>query len=297
MKRAVVLFASAWLILLSVGCSSSDKQEKIDIYYLSMDGNMLVPKKAECSTVEEALDLLVNTADSSDVTSVFPKDVEVTEYLIDNNQLILYFNEAYKKTESNKEILLRAGVVQTMVQLDGIDFVSFYVEEEPLKQKDGELVGLMRAEDFIQNTGSSLNFSMTTDLILYFANEKGTSLKETKKTNIHYNANTAMEKLVIEQLMKGTSASGSSPTIPPNTKLLGVSVKKNICYVNFDSQFLVGGYNQAPEVTIYSIVNSVIANGNVTKVQILIDGSSDLTYNNKVDLRKPLEQNLNIVGE
>lgn len=297
MKKVTLLFISVLVILLFVGCSSSGTQEKIDIYYLSMDGNMLVPKNMECSTIEEALALLIDTTDSSDVTSVFPKGVEITEYEIDNKQLLLHFNEAYNKIESSKEILLRAGVVQTLVQLEGIDFVSFYVEEEPLKQNDGELVGMMRAEDFVQNTGSSLTSSMTTDLTLYFANEKGTGLKEVKKTNVHYNVNTAMEKLVVEQLMKGTSASGSSPTIPPNTKLLGVSVKENICYVNFDSQFLVGGYNQAPEVTIYSIVNSVIANGNVAKVQILIDGSSDLTYNNKVDLRKPLEQNLDIVGE
>ena len=162
---------------------------------------------------------------------------------------------------------------------------------------EGAIVGMMRAEDFVQNTGLSINSYQTTDLTLYFSDKEGTKLKEQAKSDVRYNANTSIERLVVEQIMKGTSASGSQSTIPKTTMLLGVSVKDEICYVNFDSKLSTDSYDLDPEVTIYSIVNSVIANSTVTKVQILIDGASDVVYKSKVDLSRPLEQNLDLIKE
>ena len=118
-----------------------------------------------------------------------------------------------------------------------------------------------------------------------------------KKSNVHYNINTSIEKLVVEQLMKGTSAQAATNTIPKTTKLLGVSVKDGICYVNFDEKFASDGYDQNPEVTVYSIVNSLIENANVNKVQILIEGSSDVLYKGTVDLSRPLEWNNDLLEE
>ena len=137
----------------------------------------------------------------------------------------------------------------------------------------------------------------TTDLKLFFADKDGKQLKESRKSNIRYNANTAIERLVVEQLMKGTTASGIQAVIPKTTKLLGVSVKDGVCYVNFDSKFTTDSYDLSPEVTIYAIVNSIISNANVTKVQILIDGTSDVMYKNIVDLSKPLEWKADLVKE
>jgi germination protein M len=195
------------------------------------------------------------------------------------------------------EVLVRAAIVQTMTQLPDVEFVSFYIENEPLRDNNGSTVGLMTSQDFVQNTGSSIDSYQTTDLRLYFADKEGKQLRETNKSNIRYNANTAIERLVVEQLMKGTSATGSQPVVPKTTKLLGLSVKDGVCYVNFDSKFSTDSYDLNPEVTIYAIVNSIIANANVTKVQILIDGANDAMYKNIVDLSKPLEWNVNLVKE
>ena len=66
--------------------------------------------------------------------------------------------------------------------------------------------------------------------------------------------------------------------------------------MNFDSSFLNGGFNRVPEVTIYSIVNSIIANGNATKVQILVDGSSDVNFMGTMNLNQPFEWKSTILG-
>ena len=100
---------------------------------------------------------------------------------------------------------------------------------------------------------------------------------------------------MVEQLIKGTSASDAQATVPKSTTILGVSVREGICYVNLDSKFVSDSYDLSPETAIYSIVNSVIENGNVTKVQILIDGASDVVYKKTIDLSRPLEWNATLL--
>lgn len=291
MKRKIVWFLGLVLCILCVGCKAEEKQEdEMYIYHLNADGNGLIQEAYPMMDIDGTLEKLKTH-------TVLPKDVEIEKYKLDRLQLILYFNEAYSKMDKSTEVLVRAAIVQTMSQISNVEFVTFYVGEEPLRDNSGNVVGLMHAQDFVQNTGSSIDSYQTTDMKLYFADKDGKELKETKKTNIRYNANTAIERLVVEQLMKGTSASGSQSVIPKSTKLLGVSVNDGVCYVNFDSKFVSDSYDLNPEVAIYAIVNSVIANANVTKVQILIDGANDVMYKNMVDLSKPLVWNEDILKE
>lgn len=286
-----------------IGCSNNKEGTAMNIYYLDPEGYSLVqaeyfriaddPEKA----VDEILYALQNHVDIKEYQTTIPTTVEILEIGLKENILELTFDESYLELPKSIDVLLRASVVQTMVQLQEIDYVSFYVGEEPLKDSSGKAIGMMCAEDFAQNTGSSLKSYQETDLDLYFANKDGTKLVLKKKTNIHYNINTSIEKLVVEQLREGTNTNEKSVSIPSTVKILGVSVKDGICYVNFDSTFLTDGYNQKPEVTIYSIVNSIIKNGNVTKVQILVDGSSDVKYKGAVDLSEPLEWREDLLEE
>jgi germination protein M len=197
--------------------------------------------------------------------------------------------------KKSTEVLVRAAFVQTMSQLPEVEFVSFYVKNEPLRDNDGNIIGLMSAQDFVQNTGSSIGTYQTTDLKLYYADKEGKQLKETKKTNIRYNSNTAIEKLVVEQLMKGTNATNAQSIIPETTKLLGVSVKDGVCYVNLDENFLSQTYIVSPEVTVFSITNSLVELSNVNKVQISINGDTSGVYREKYSFTTYFERNLDLV--
>lgn len=286
-----------------IGCSDKDKGIAMNIYYMNPDGNALVQEKyyrqAEAGeeAVQEVLEILKKPTDIKDFQSTIPASVKIEKFRLKEKKLELTLNVEYSKLAKSSEVLLRAAVVQTLVQLPDVDYVSFYVGDETLKDLSGNAIGLMCAEDFVQNTGSSLKSYQETDLKLFFADKDGTKLVAEKRTEIHYNINTSIEKLVVEQLMKGTSSEKRSATIPSTVKLLGVSVKDGICYVNFDSAFLTDGYNQKPEVAIYSIVNSIITNGNATKVQILVDGSSDVTFKGTIDLSDPLEWKADLIEE
>lgn len=291
MKKRIAIFLCFCLSVLSVGCGAQEKnEEEIYVYYVNADGNALLEEVYPMMGIEETLNKI-------EEHSILPPKVTITEFQLVGNCLELHFDEHYMQMSKGTEVLLRAAVVQTMVQLDGVDYVSFYVDGKPLQDNEGNAVGMMRAEDFVQNTGSSVNSYQTTDLVLYFSDKEGTELKEIKKSNVRYNANTSIEKLVVEQLMKGTNSSSGQSTIPKTTKLLGISVKEGICYVNFDSKFTQDSYDLNPEVAIYSIVNSIIANGSVSQVQILIDGASDVVYKNNVDLSRPLEWKADLIKE
>ena len=154
----------------------------------------------------------------------------------------------------------------------------------------------MMPDDFVQNTGSTLHSYQVRDLTLYFANEKGDALVP-ETVSVRYNSNLSVEKLIVEQLIKGPSQEGERAVVPPETQVLGVSSRDGICYVNLDQEFLRGVSGVDPEVAVYAIVNSVIEGGGASQVQILVSGETDVSYMNRVTLSKPLTRNLDIVEE
>ena len=303
MRKVVLLFLLSILALTFVGCSEKENGMEMTIYYVNSDENALVQEEYNLMAVdtkpqiEEILTAMKNADHNVNYHSAIPEELEVKEFRYRNKRLDLVFSEEYNSIPKGREVLLRAALVQTLVQIPEVSVVSFYIESQPLTTLSGEVIGYMRAEDFVQNTGSILKSYKTTDLRLYFSNTEGTALVTQKKSNVRYGSNTSIEKLAVEQLMKGTSSDKSKSPIPSNAKLLSVSLKDGVCYVNFDSTFLSEGINQIPEVTVYSIVNSIIANGNATKVQILVEGSSDVKLMGTFDLNRIFEWNAEIIGE
>lgn len=302
-KKVCVILCLVCTILIAACASGEQPEEGTYIYYMNTTGDTLQKKNYEIQgldteeIVKDMLKEMKKSPEDIELKSVLPKDVKVQHIQMKEKHLELYFNEAYAKMKKSREVLCRAAVVQTLTQVEGIDFVSFYVGDEPLRDANGELIGLMRNEDFVQNIDSALDSYQVTSLNLYFANKDGTALQCEKIGNVRYRNNTSIEKLILEQLMKGPSSGKTKATIPKETKLLGVSVKDGICYVNLDSGFLAEGYNQKPEVTIYSIVNSIIEGGNATRVQILIDGSVEAEFKGSIKLDRPFEWKPELIEE
>ncbi len=302
MKKMIYMFLFVIWGILMTGCSKEEVEAPMNIYYINPDAGALVECEYEMidGTAEERVKDVVKALykpQEHNLQSAIPSGVDIDAFRLENRRLELVFNKEYLNVPKSAEILLRAAVVQTMVQIPDVTFVTFYVGKEPLKNSKDVPIGLMRAEDFVQNTGTKLKLVQTTDLILYFPTKEGTHIAVESRSNVRYNMNTSIEKLVVEQLMKGPNSESHSAIIPSTVKLLGVSVKDGICYVNFDSTFLNESYNQKPEVTIYSIVNSIVANGNVTKIQILVDGSSDVKFMGTFDLSEPLEWKTSLVED
>lgn len=280
--------------VLMSGCGGKDKGIPMQVYFLKSNEDVLITKKyyvsgKDAGTRAEELLYIMTAPRADELRSVFPDGVKVKSVTSEGYLLTVNFSENYSKLEKSEEVFLRAAVVQTLVMIDGVEYVSFEVGGKALTDDSGKTVGLMSADDFVQNVGTTLTSYQEGDLKLYFAAKGKDELVPEQRKNLRYNIDTSLEKLAVEQLMKGPKSDKCEATIPVEAKLLGVSVREGICYINFSKGFLTGGGDRDPEIVIYSIVNSVLASGNASKVKILVEGSDDAVFKGAVDLKNTLE--------
>ena len=302
-KKVTAVLMYVLTVFLLAACAKRTDVDSGDpyIYSLNTDRTGLVKITFEFEEddplrqAEAILSEMKQPASDIEYTTVFPEDVEVTECNISGGILAVDFNSAYLQMENLEEKLVRAAVVQSLVRIDGINAVYFSVEGENLKDGDGRPIGLMNEDDFVENTASSPSSYQTGTLVLYFANADGDKLVP-QEMNVRYSSNISREKLIVEKLIQGPQSGDVYPVINPDTNLLSVTIKDKICYVNFDSTFLTGAYDIVPELTVYSIVNSLTEGTEAEQVQITINGESDNSYMEAVDLSKPLESDMNWVA-
>lgn len=301
-KRKHSIYVVICILLLSTFTTSCSKRREVKagdsyIYCLNSDRTGLVkaayeitekdPLKAARAMLKE----LKKPTGDIELTAPVPKDVKVQESFLEGQVLYLDFNEKYLEMPALEEKLVRAAVVQSIVRIDGISALWFTVDGEDLHNGNGTLAGFLNEDDFVQNTDSSLSSYQTGTLTLYFANETGDRLIG-QEMDVRYSSNMSKEKLIVEKLMKGPRKNTGKPTLNPNVSVLGVTIKDGICYVNFDAEFLTGGVDVKPEVTIYSIVNSIVEGTTASKVQITINGEKNVSYMDTVDLTQPLQRDM-----
>lgn len=295
-SRLLLALCSALFV---TACSSRTEVEKGDtyIYCLNTDRTGLVKVTYDFegeSTLEKAEGVLAELkrpADEIEYTAPIPEKLDVLGCSLGGSILEVNFSDAYAELGDIEEKLVRASVVRSLVQISGIGAVGFTVEGRPLEGKDGRLIGLMNEDDFVGTTGSSPSSYVTDTFRLYFADKSGEKLVA-QEASVKYSSNISREKLIVEKLMQGPKGSGAGPTINPEANLLGVTMKDGVCYVSFDRTFLTGAYDILPELTIYSIVNSLIEGTDAVQVQITINGESNAKYMDKIDLSLPLDYNM-----
>ena len=271
------------------------------IYYVNKEETKIFSSEYDSETKDteallgELLEQLGTAGERMEYIAPLDGDFELLGYTLDNGQLTLDFDEQYKKMDVIREVLVRAAIVRTLTQIPGIDYVAFTIHGEMLTNDTGVAVGTMAADTFIDNAGNEINAYEKVNLRLYFANETGDGLVEENRRNVVYSSNISLEKLVVEQLLKGPMAQGAFPTINPMTKILSVNIKDGVCYVNFNEEFLNQPYNVSTDVTIYSITNSLVELPNVNKVQISVSGETDILYRENVSLNNVFERNLDLI--
>lgn len=302
-NRILTVLLLAVLVMSVMACGSKPvvSGTVYKIYYVNKEETKIfsVEYGSETRDTEallgELLEQLGTTGERMEYIAPLAGDFALLNYTLDNGQLTLNFDEQYKKMDVIREVLVRAAIVRTLTQIPGVDYVAFTIHGEMLTNDAGVAVGTMSADAFIDNAGNEINAYEKVNLRLYFANETGDGLVEENRRNVVYSSNISLEKLVVEQLLKGPMAQGAYPTINPMTKILSVNIKDGVCYVNFNEEFLNQPYNVSTDVTIYSITNSLVELPNVNKVQISISGETDILYRENVSLNNVFERNLDLI--
>ena len=303
-----VLFAIFAVLLLQAGCKKKEEpltpnpeEGAYAIYYLNAGSTKLVPLVYQTETkgaAELALELyqqMLEVPADVECQPALPSKVTCQNLSLGNGILYLYFDGNYTSMESVREILCRAALVRTLTQIPSVDYVNIFIGDQPLMDSAGNPVGSLTASDFVESSGKDVNSYQHASLILYFANEAGDQLVETHR-DVLYGNNVSMEKLVVEQLIEGPGTEGVYPSVPSATKVLGVTVSDNICYLNLDSGFLDVGLNVKDYIPIYSIVNSLAELSTVNKVQITVNGSKDIMFMDTISLDAIFERNLDYMN-
>lgn len=307
MKKAGHLLLRIALVmglLLCTACGDRREAQEVTsykIYYVNNDETKIVDREYMSETSDgalllaEFLEQLAHISEKMEYETLLEKEISVVGHTLVNGLLTLDFDESYHNLRGTREILARASIVRTLTQIPGVERITFTVNGEQLMDAAGAAVGVMAADTFIENAGNEINAYEKVDLRLYFANEAGDSLVEEIRRNVVYNSNISLEKLVVEKLVEGPMAEGAYPTINPTTKIVSVTVKDGTCYVNLNNDFLNQPYNVASDVTIYSITNSLAELSNVNRVQISINGETNISYRENMSLNNVFERNLDIL--
>lgn len=291
MGMALLLLVSGVL----AGCKLDFQKKKIEeakyhLYYISSDETELVediyePKEETPQAMMKELMQFLKADEASDGhLPLLPADVKVTTHAITEGTLMLDFNEAYRNMSSIREVLTRAGVVKLFVQLPDIKYVKFTIEGTELTDSKGMPISIMNNETFMEYSGENINSYQYATIELYFTNHDGTKLIPEERT-VYYNSNVPLEKVVLEQLMRGPTTEGLYPTIPSNFTILGVTTDSGNCYFNLDASFMNDALTLAnSSVAIYSIVNSIVDDCRVRRVQISINGENNLVFKDSIQL-------------
>ena len=302
-----------WLLCVLVLCvfflnacgkteEESEEEGAYRIYYLNKAETALVYQTYQPqsgvgdaeSLLPELLQKMAEVPKSEDWHAALQMDFKVQNGFLDGNQIVLSVDPSYKDMSATREVLVRAALVRTLVQIPGVDGVSMRIGEEPLLDNSGNPIGVMQSDTFVDNEGAEINAYDQASLHLYFADETGTILVETTQ-NVIYNTNISMERLVVESLIAGPEGKEIYPTLDPDTRILSVTDTDGVCYVNLSSEFLNAVGKVTPEVTLYSIVNSLAELKDVHRVQFMVNGDSQVLYREMIRLDNSFSRNLDIV--
>ena len=301
-RRILSLILISVLTISLFGCGEAEKQETsgMSVYYINKTADELaseeysVKSDNENNQITDLLDALSKDGDKSEDKAAIPESVIVNGFKLENGIITVDFNSEYKQLENQREVMCRAAVVLTLIQINAVDGIAFTVEDKPYEKVAGTKLGVMDASSFVSMLRGGDDQFVKADFLLYFGNDDGSKLKKYELKNANY-GNKTKEEFIVEKLISGPDKDGYMPTLNKNVKLRSVSSSNNICYVDFDDSFLRERSGALDDLCIYSIVNSLCELNDIHEVQITVNKESDITYHKKISLREPFIRNLDIV--
>ncbi|MCM1192615.1 MAG: GerMN domain-containing protein [Butyrivibrio sp.] len=299
MKRVCAILAALSAVLTLSACGAEEEQGEntVQIYYISNSETRVEAHShvMESTDTEEKVDELIQCLSTNPEKLEYKAPLlmgfQVLSVTWDGEKVLLDVDASYLELPTATEVLTRAAVVRTLTQLDKVNYVGITVEGNQLSDSLGNVVGWMNADQFIDNNGNEINTYEQVRVMLYFTGEDGTGLIAAYREK-YYSTNVPLERFVVDELIAGPSGhvEGLYPTINPATKVISVMTKDGVCYVNMDESFLTVVNNVSTDVSVYSIVNSLVELNTINKVQILINGEVPAGFQSNT-----FERNLDMV--
>lgn len=305
------LFSAVLALVLAcsllTGCTVETQEEKVDsgsnqyyLYYVNKDETKVVKERYQLEQesaefmLQDFTGILNAQEGSGDNLALLPSGVQLVTYRLNESLLELEFNSDYSKMSRAREILVRAGVARTFLQIPGVTGIKIFIESEELKDSKGQAVGVIDGNTFVEMWGSDKDAYRYDTFTLYFTDKTGEHLVAEQR-NVYYKRILPRECVILEQLAKGPMVKGHYPTIPQETEILGVEVSDDVCYVDFSSAFSDSGIDIPVNTMIYSVVNSLLDTASADKVQISVEGDTEATLSDGTSLYSLFSKNTDLV--
>ena len=305
------LFSAVLALVLAcsllTGCTVETQEEKVDsgsnqyyLYYVNKDETKVVKERYQLEQesaefmLQDFTGILNAQEGSGDNLALLPSGVQLVTYRLNESLLELEFNSDYSKMSRAREILVRAGVARTFLQIPGVTVIKIFIESEELKDSKGQAVGVIDGNTFVEMWGSDKDAYRYDTFTLYFTDKTGEHLVAEQR-NVYYKRILPRERVILEQLAKGPMVKGHYPTIPQETEILGVEVSDDVCYVDFSSAFSDSGIDIPVNTMIYSVVNSLLDTASADKVQISVEGDTEATLSDGTSLYSLFSKNTDLV--
>lgn len=305
------LFSAVLALVLAcsllTGCTVETQEEKVDsgsnqyyLYYVNKDETKVVkeryqPEQESAEFMLQDFTGILNAQEGSgDNLALLPSGVQLVTYRLNESLLELEFNSDYSEMSRAREILVRAGVARTFLQIPGVTGIKIFIESEELKDSKGQAVGVIDGNTFVEMWGSDKDAYRYDTFTLYFTDKTGEHLVAEQR-NVYYKRILPRERVILEQLAKGPMVKGHYPTIPQETEILDVEVSDDVCYVDFSSAFSDSGIDIPVNTMIYSVVNSLLDTASADKVQISVEGDTEATLSDGTSLYSLFSKNTDLV--
>ncbi len=310
--RLLLLTFSAALILSACGNvkATESRYAGMYIWYLNEEENGLLHSdftgssgtesgEEEMLTTEEMIDsfltALKEAPEGSGYKPLVDDDVLIREHTIEGGILTLNFSDSYAGMSSTREVLARAGIVRTFVQIPDVSGVHFLINGKEAVSPAGEVLGIMKEDTFVEDAGKQINAIQHVAINLYFTGENGKTLRREARS-IYYTSSKPLEWAIVERIIAGPKVDGNYATVPANTQIISVTTENGTCYVNLNQTFITNALSIDAEIPVYSIVNSLIDDcSNISAVRISIEGESNIAFKQVMDLSHPFEANYTLV--
>lgn len=283
----ILLLSIAFFLTGCIGFRASEVQTHdtgigTGIYYLNENGSELV---AEEITVPDTsrkgqIRYMVEQLISPPVGKLSPISSGTTlqSVTIKDDVAVVDFSEEFYDADGIKQTIAPVAIAKTLCTLDFISGVQILVEGDEAVGTDQKPLGILWESDLVVSKGEPSGATKTS-LVLYFSDGNAEYLVPERR-NVELSGGNTVEKVVVEELLKGPTEGGHARTIPQETKLLSIETKNNVCFVNFSKEFVErhSGGTTSEMLTVYSLVNSLTELGTVDKVQFLIEGEKKEEY-------------------
>lgn len=268
---------------------------QINLYYLNAeeDGFKKVsytlenpddPRKASFEVIYKLSDTENNNTNKYKA-SIFD-GIAVNDITVERGKENIDFGAGYGQLSHVKEVLVRTSIVKSLLQIDGIEGITFSVNGSSLLDSDKVPVGLMNLNTIMTDDGDKDIYSAKKKVKLYYTNDTGDKLiPYLKELKVKDNVPLETEVLLALKNPPVSKKNLRSP-LPKDFHVNQTQILNNICYVDLSSDIENAAVNVKEKITVYAMVNSLTDLDTAYQVQFTIDGKrvSKLNEFDKFDM-------------